>query len=107
MWSQSKSGSSELVLLETERAIVPQNHAIWETGNPMIRVFVNLNLIYSDLFSESHTAADIYANLSNDRDNVPRNRASKSMDMVADESNAGSHGQRNSTSSSDFPPSQI
>ncbi|XP_053272788.1 par-3 family cell polarity regulator beta a [Pleuronectes platessa] len=45
--------------------------------------------------SESHTAADIYANLSNDRDNMPRNRASKSMDMVADESNMGSHGQRN------------
>ncbi|KAM9328034.1 par-3 family cell polarity regulator beta a isoform 2-T2 [Pholidichthys leucotaenia] len=35
-----------------------------------------------------HTATNFYAE--NAHDNVPRNRASKSMDMVADESNVGS-----------------
>ncbi|XP_060923246.1 par-3 family cell polarity regulator beta a [Limanda limanda] len=49
--------------------------------------------------SESRTA-DFYADLANDRDNAPRNRASKSMDMVADESNMGSHGQRNKPAAS-------
>ncbi|XP_035006506.2 par-3 family cell polarity regulator beta a isoform X1 [Hippoglossus stenolepis] len=50
--------------------------------------------------SESRTS-DIYANLANNRDNVPRNRASKSMDMVADESNVGSLvGQRNKPAAS-------
>uniref|UniRef100_A0A3Q1GBG0 Partitioning defective 3 homolog B-like n=1 Tax=Acanthochromis polyacanthus TaxID=80966 RepID=A0A3Q1GBG0_9TELE len=46
----------------------------------------------SEFHSLPHTAEAFYANsrLANDKDNVPRNRASKSMDMVADESNVGS-----------------
>ncbi|XP_018516497.1 par-3 family cell polarity regulator beta a isoform X2 [Lates calcarifer] len=43
---------------------------------------------HSELQVPSHMAAAFY-NI-NDKDNVPRNRASKSMDMVADESNMGS-----------------
>ncbi|XP_044043724.1 par-3 family cell polarity regulator beta a isoform X3 [Siniperca chuatsi] len=48
-----------------------------------------------------HMAAAFYADsqLANDKDNIPRNRASKSMDLVADESNMGSLvGQRNEPS---------
>ncbi|KAI3365948.1 hypothetical protein L3Q82_009780, partial [Scortum barcoo] len=39
-----------------------------------------------------HRRMDFYldSRLANDKDNVPRNRASKSMDLVADESNVGS-----------------
>ncbi|XP_054864521.1 par-3 family cell polarity regulator beta a isoform X2 [Amphiprion ocellaris] len=46
----------------------------------------------SEFHSLPHTAEAFYANsrLANDKDNVPRNRASKSMDLVADESNVGS-----------------
>ncbi|XP_070813770.1 par-3 family cell polarity regulator beta a [Chaetodon trifascialis] len=43
--------------------------------------------------------AAFYGQLANDRDNIPRNRASKSMDLVADESNMGSlAGQRSEPS---------
>uniref|UniRef100_A0A8C4GZ81 PDZ domain-containing protein n=1 Tax=Dicentrarchus labrax TaxID=13489 RepID=A0A8C4GZ81_DICLA len=47
---------------------------------------------HSELQRPPHMVADYYADsrLANDRDNVPRNRASKSMDLVADESNMGS-----------------
>ncbi|XP_058507970.1 par-3 family cell polarity regulator beta a isoform X2 [Solea solea] len=38
----------------------------------------------------SNVAAPVYRQRANDRDNRPRNRESKSMDMVADESNIGS-----------------
>lgn len=56
---------------------------------------------HSDFPRPSNTAADFYADgrLISDKDNVPRNRASKSMDLVADESNVGSLvGQRNEPS---------
>ncbi|XP_029376305.1 par-3 family cell polarity regulator beta a isoform X3 [Echeneis naucrates] len=45
---------------------------------------------HSDFQKPPHTAAAFYSQLANDEDNMPRNRASKSMDMVADESNVGS-----------------
>ncbi|XP_035533945.1 par-3 family cell polarity regulator beta a [Morone saxatilis] len=47
---------------------------------------------HSEFQRPPHVVADYYAesHLANDRDNVPRNRASKSMDLVADESNMGS-----------------
>ncbi|XP_047432945.1 par-3 family cell polarity regulator beta a isoform X2 [Mugil cephalus] len=52
---------------------------------------------YSDFQTVPPAAASFYG--SDDKDNVPRNRASKSMDMVADESNVGSLvGQRNEPS---------
>ncbi|XP_008280131.1 partitioning defective 3 homolog B-like [Stegastes partitus] len=46
----------------------------------------------SEFHSLPHAAEAFYANskLVSDKDNVPRNRASKSMDLVADESNVGS-----------------
>ncbi|XP_071320664.1 par-3 family cell polarity regulator beta a isoform X2 [Trachinotus anak] len=53
----------------------------------------NLPLIpphHSGFQVPSHTAAAFYSQLADDKDNIPRNRASKSMDMVADESNVGS-----------------
>ncbi|XP_069376711.1 par-3 family cell polarity regulator beta a isoform X2 [Paralichthys olivaceus] len=56
---------------------------------------------HSEVPMAPHTAAHFYGELANDRDNVPRNRASKSMDMVADESNVGSLvGQKNKPSAS-------
>ncbi|KAM9334419.1 par-3 family cell polarity regulator beta a [Symphorus nematophorus] len=47
---------------------------------------------HSEFQRPPHTAADFYTDsrLANDKDNIPRNRASKSMDLVADESNMGS-----------------
>ncbi|XP_022624091.1 partitioning defective 3 homolog B-like [Seriola dumerili] len=53
----------------------------------------------SEFQMSPHMAAAFYSQLADDEDNVPRNRASKSMDMVADESNVGSLvGQRNEPS---------
>ncbi|XP_039998182.1 par-3 family cell polarity regulator beta a isoform X2 [Xiphias gladius] len=45
---------------------------------------------HSEFQVPPHMAAAFYSQLGNDKDNIPRNRASKSMDMVADESNMGS-----------------
>ncbi|XP_040888627.1 par-3 family cell polarity regulator beta a isoform X2 [Toxotes jaculatrix] len=45
---------------------------------------------HSEFQMPPHMAAAFYSQLANDEDNIPRNRASKSMDMVADESNIGS-----------------
>ncbi|XP_028326254.1 par-3 family cell polarity regulator beta a isoform X1 [Gouania willdenowi] len=44
---------------------------------------------HSDFHTKARTSADIYSNSQfvSDRDNVPRSRTSKSMDLVADESN--------------------
>ncbi|XP_070786527.1 par-3 family cell polarity regulator beta a [Enoplosus armatus] len=56
---------------------------------------------HSEFQKPPHIAADFYADsqLANDVNNTPRNRASKSMDLVADESNMGSLvGQRNEPS---------
>ncbi|XP_023249094.1 partitioning defective 3 homolog B-like isoform X1 [Seriola lalandi dorsalis] len=54
---------------------------------------------HSEFQMSPHMAAAFYSQLADDEDNVPRNRASKSMDMVADESNVGSLvGQRNEPS---------
>ncbi|XP_059184214.1 par-3 family cell polarity regulator beta a [Centropristis striata] len=56
---------------------------------------------HSEFQKQPHMAAAFYTDsqLANDKDNIPRNRASKSMDLVADESNMGSLvGQRNEPS---------
>ncbi|XP_028255890.1 partitioning defective 3 homolog B-like isoform X2 [Parambassis ranga] len=47
---------------------------------------------HSEIQPFPNTAAEFYANsrLISDKDNIPRNRASKSMDLVADESNVRS-----------------
>ncbi|XP_038574850.1 par-3 family cell polarity regulator beta a isoform X3 [Micropterus salmoides] len=47
---------------------------------------------HSEVQKPPHMDAGLYAgsHLANDKDNMPRNRASKSMDLVADESNIGS-----------------
>ncbi|XP_067349670.1 par-3 family cell polarity regulator beta a isoform X2 [Channa argus] len=51
---------------------------------------------HSNFQKQPDNTAVFYSQLVNDKDNVPRNRASKSMDLLADESNLGSLvGQKN------------
>uniref|UniRef100_A0A8D2ZZG1 PDZ domain-containing protein n=1 Tax=Scophthalmus maximus TaxID=52904 RepID=A0A8D2ZZG1_SCOMX len=54
---------------------------------------------HSEFQMPRHIEAAFYGQMANNKDNTPRNRASKSMDMVADESNMGSLvGQKNKPS---------